>query len=239
MGEVKTTEAADAATVPASGRTHVLLAIDSSGSMDRLADDVRGGCNSFLDTLTVNSPDVEFLVTMLLFDSAVHEICVATPLADVPRLDGDNYQPMGMTALYDAVGRLIHKFESATVLDDGDRVMLVVSTDGRNNSSREYVATDIDRMISERLRTGRWMTAYLGAGPDAWNGGAAMGMQSVNTTADPYGTRSAYEGMAVAATSYSRGSSPAETFSLLKETAGTADSSADSSADAGAGSAGE
>lgn len=208
-------------TTPAdpTGTTHALLAIDKSGSMARLQDDVCGGFNAFCDDQARQDHADRIRVTVVLFDSDYEVLCTGTAPADVPRLDQDNYVPQGMTALYDAVGTLITTFERENTLGDGDRVMLVVSTDGRNNSSREYTAADINAMIDERTRTGRWMATYLGAGPDAWDGGAAMGMRSVNTTADGRGTSQSYAAVAAAATSYTRGATAAETLAVLESTA--------------------
>jgi hypothetical protein len=46
-----------------------------------------------------------------------------------------------------------------------------------------------------------------------------MGMRSVNTTADPHGTRSGFRGVTEAAVTYARGGTVTETFSVLDKTA--------------------
>ncbi len=207
------------------GITHVLIGVDDSGSMYRLRDDVRGGFNQFLDEQAAQPNAGRIRVTAVLFASTVRLLCIGARVGNVPRLDRENYVPAGNTALYDAVGTLIDSFEAENTLADGDRVLLVVQTDGRENSSREYVATDIQQKIADRERTGRWVTVYLGAGPSAWFGGEALGMRSVNTTADPQGTRSVYGAVSQAATTYSSGVGAAETFSVLETAAGDGSSS--------------
>lgn len=198
------------------GTTHVLLAVDRSGSMARLADDVRGGFNDFLDDLAGQDNAADYRLTVVMFNHGYDLLCpAASPLADVPRLDGGNYQPRGNTALLDAVGNLITTFEGDTQLGDDDRVMLVVQTDGRENSSNEFTAETVRAMIAEREGGGKWMSAYLGAGPDAWNGGAALGMRSVNTAHDGATTRSSYGAIATASAVYARGGTRAETFDPL------------------------
>lgn len=205
------------------GRTHVLLAVDQSGSMGPLADDVRGGFNAFLDDLAGKDNADAFRVTVLLFDTEWRTLCIAAPLAEVPRLTAENYWPSGMTALYDAVGSLIGDFERETTLGEHDRVLLVVQTDGHENSSREYNADRVKRMYGERARTGRWSAMYLGAGPDAWDGGAAMGMRSVNTHSDAATTRGTYAAVATASAGYAAGASEATTFDVVQRAVGIDD----------------
>ncbi len=208
---------------PAVGKTHVLLAVDRSGSMAGLADDVRGGFNTFIDDLNGKPNRDAFRVTVLLFDHGWHTLCVAAELHEVPRLGPDNYRPAGMTALYDAVGSLIGDFERETTLGEGDRVLLVVQTDGHENSSREYSADRVKEMITERARTGQWSSLYLGAGPAAWDGGGAMGMRSVNTRSDAATTRGTYAAVATASAGYAAGASDAETFDVVKRAVGVDD----------------
>lgn len=186
------------------GITHALLAVDRSGSMAELAGDVRGGFNAYLDQLAEDGGD--YRLTVLLFDHEARLLTeAACPLAQVPRLTRDNYVVRGNTALYDAIGYLITQFERHFTLGEQDRVLLVVQTDGKENSSREYTAAGIRAMIDQRVATGRWMTVYLGAGPDAWGAGESLGMQSVNTARTSVGTRSTYESAAAATRAYAAG----------------------------------
>lgn len=228
MTEAKSVESTDAVTGGggAAGVTHVLLAVDESGSMGHLAADVRGGFNAYLDGLDADGGGDRFRLTVLMFNHEWRLLCpVGAQLADVPRLDQGNYRPGGNTALFDAVGRLITDFERGATLGEHDRVLLVVQTDGEENSSREFSAAAVKDLITQRTGAvgAKWAAIYLGAGPAAWDGGGRMGMQSVNTTGDRHGTRSTYSGIARASAVYADGADAGSTHAVVAAEAGIPD----------------
>jgi Mg-chelatase subunit ChlD len=185
--------------------THVLLVTDQSGSMDAVADDVRGGFNAYLQSL-VDDLEVTYRVTAALFADGYTPTAVNLPPQDVPRLDKRNYRPGGMTALLDAIGKTITDFERAATLAPGDRVLLVVQTDGRENRSREYTVEGIRKMIADRETGGAWGTVFLGAGPDTWRQGRDMGFgSSVSYAHTGEDTRDTYDGLTKISGSFSRG----------------------------------
>jgi hypothetical protein len=193
--------------------THVLMVTDESGSMEPLEDDVRGGFNRYVDDLR-NDVDSKYRLTVALFNHAYRPVCVAAKLADVPKLDGQNYRPGGMTALVDAIGRTIADFETRVPnLAEGDRVLLVVQTDGQENSSKEYTTESVRKLIADREAGGRWSCLFLGAGPDAWQQAGGLGFDRGSTFAVAHstvGTQSSYAGLTRATRSYSRGATGAE-----------------------------
>lgn len=198
--------------------THVLAVADMSGSMARLAPEVRGGFNKFIEKLREDGG--RYRVTATVFDTNFVSLCVAAKLRDVPEMTEANYQPLGMTALLDAVGKTITEFEAATTLGEGDRVMLVVQTDGAENSSQEFTAGQIAEMLAERQKAG-WLCTFMGAGPDAWGQGKALGFASnVNTANSARGTLDSYAGVAVAAAGVSRGMSADKVHETLERAAG-------------------
>lgn len=188
--------------------THVLLVTDASGSMYTLAGDVRGGYNAYLQDLRADT-EKSYRVTSSLFSDGYELLCTASDPADVPQLDEVTYRPGGMTALFDAIGKTITDFERAVpTLNAGDKVLLVVQTDGKNNTSVEYTGPQIKSMIAEREATGAWTSMFVGAGPDTWRQGEAMGFTStVAVAASGPATASSYSGLSTATRGYSRGSS--------------------------------
>jgi len=193
--------------------THVLLITDMSGSMQSLATEVRGGYGGYLDQLAADGG--KYRLTVTVFDTEFISLCTAAKLADTPRLTDVNYAPRGMTALLDAVGKTVAEFESRTKLGDGDRVLVVVQTDGQENASQEFTGAQITELIKTREATGKWTFVYLGAGADAWGQGERLGMRSVNVAAGAAGTQASYAGLATASGLYSRGASAGETVSAL------------------------
>jgi uncharacterized protein with von Willebrand factor type A (vWA) domain len=203
--------------------THVLMVIDMSGSMGDLAGDVRGGFNAYLDQLAADGNEYRLTVTM--FDTEFIPHAVDRPLTQVAHLDEHNYNPRGMTALYDAIGKTLGEFQAkhGTVLDN-ERAMLVVQTDGHENSSREFTKHNVRKLIDDREATGRWMCIYMGAGPKAWDEGHGLGMShSVGTTQDAGGTRARYRGLATASGLYAGGASRGETFTVVVSEPGVVD----------------
>ena len=55
-------------------------------------------------------------------------------------------EPRGSTPLFDAIGLAIYSLQNIDTFSD-DKKVLVIVTDGRENSSREYNYADISEMI--------------------------------------------------------------------------------------------
>lgn len=202
--------------------THVLPIVDMSGSMGRLAGDVRGGFNAYVNELRADT-DRNYQLSVTLFDTEFIPLCTAAQLADVPALTEANYRPRGMTALLDAVGKTIVEFEAATALGDDDRVLVVVQTDGAENHSTEFDRAQIAEMIKAREATGKWSFLFLGAGPDTWQQAEGMGFGRASTVtldSSPEATRGSYSGLGAATRSYSRGATAAESGLTVAAAAG-------------------
>lgn len=203
---------------PAVTETHVLAVIDKSGSMDNLAGDVRGGFNSYLEELR-DDLQMQYTVTVVLFDTEVTVLAVDVPLAEAPKLDEVNYRTIGSTALNDGIMTAVLRFqERHAELGDSERAILVVNTDGRENASREHTAREVHAKLDQLKATGKWATLFMGSGPDAWQAGLQFGADTVAITRSAVGTRSSYSAAAAATRAYSAGASAAETFSVAEKT---------------------
>lgn len=196
------------ASAPRTPQTHVLLVLDMSGSMYRLADDVREGFNSYIDGLRADTA-ADYRVTASVFDTEVMALCVGAKLPKVPHLTAELYRPRGNTALLDAIGKTITGFETRVPkLRKKDRVLLVVNTDGQENSSREFSRDTIRQMIGDREEAGQWGCLYLGAGQQAWRDAPAMGFATANTVLvrpGGQGVNSTYSGLLTGTRGYAAG----------------------------------
>lgn len=200
--------------------THVLLVLDNSASMSDVATDTRGGFNGYIESL-VKDTEKTYKVTVGIFADRYENMVVGVSPSAVPRLNNSNYRANGYsTSLYDAIGHIIADFERThAVLGEHDRVLLVVQTDGLDNSSREFSLPAVKALITERQDTEVWNCLYLGAGPDAWAAGGSMGFASGNTINVAHtakGTQSSYEGLSHTTRSYSRGGSQEEVSGLMR-----------------------
>ncbi len=102
-------------------RTLVTFLLDRTGSMEAIRDDTIGGFNAYLDGLKGNgSADIDF--TLVQFDSvSIDKIHVAVPVAAIPKLTRDTYQPRASTPLIDAAVKTINAVEASLLLGPGAR----------------------------------------------------------------------------------------------------------------------
>lgn len=115
--------------------TRIFL-LDKSGSMDSVLDDTIGGFNSFV------REQVPLGGTLTLYTFSDTCTCVYRdlPIEDVKPLTRDTYVPGGSTALYDSMGIILKDYQNR----EG---MLVVLTDGQENSSRKFTKNHVKDLI--------------------------------------------------------------------------------------------
>jgi hypothetical protein len=132
--------------------------MDRSGSMQSIKADAVGGFNSFLESQVMQSGDAFF--TLIQFDDKIDVIHNGAPLSQVKPYTMDTYQPRGMTALYDAIGRGINEILPRS---EGKQVLFAILTDGHENSSKEYEEYQIKSLITQCQAKG-WEFLFLAAG---------------------------------------------------------------------------
>jgi len=149
---------------------------DRSGSMQSVWQETLSGFNKFVEDLRASAQKdgVEYLFSLTAFDTLVE-----TPVASqsIESVDVDilaKHGPRGSTALYDAVGITIQNI--AANQHDADKVVVVIVTDGHENSSREWDKDKLHSAIDSRLREGNWSFTYLGTQPETWDDAAAFGV---------------------------------------------------------------
>lgn len=155
-------------------RTLIAVLLDRSGSMESIKSDTEGGFNAFIEEQR-NEPG-EATVTLAQFDTEYDVVYSNKPIAEVPPLQ---LQPRGMTALYDAVGRLITDVGAElAALDEAERpghVIVVVMTDGHENASTEWPHDAVSAAIKRQENEYSWYFVFLGANMDAVAVGQKMG----------------------------------------------------------------
>lgn len=154
--------------------TEIVLVVDRSGSMYSCRDEAQGGINAFIDDQKKLKGKANF--TLVQFDSEYEFVHEGVDIQDVPSF---TLYPRNSTALLDAVGRAISETgERLASMDEKDRpglVVFVITTDGEENSSHEYNATQIKEMVTEQQDKYNWQFTFLGAGIDAFGVGGDMG----------------------------------------------------------------
>lgn len=144
--------------------THVCFIIDESGSMYDAIEDVKGGFKKIIEEQKANTVGT-CAVSMYTFSNSVEKHFV---LKDVNEVDSDlHFHPHGTTALNDAVGTAIDEIgEVLASMDESERPaanLIVIMTDGGENSSIEYSIEQVREMIKHQTDKYNWTFMYLGA----------------------------------------------------------------------------
>ena len=171
LGDLKNSNEAelDAAIKSFSKRqVDVMFVFDRSGSCAGTELDMMRGFNNFIKH--EKDERNEDFITVSLFD---HENKVVYDRTPVKRVKGLEYQVRGNTALYDSLCENLKSLQRKK--DDNTEVIVVIMTDGADNSSHEY---DIDKtrgLISSLKRQG-WNFIFLGAMDYAKDYAAELGI---------------------------------------------------------------
>lgn len=183
--------------------TEIICMIDRSGSMYSIMSDAIGGFNSFIEEQ--KKVPGECLITLVLFDSEVKVIYEKISLNDVPLLTEEVYMPGGSTALLDAIGMTISKYNIEKETNSNIKRLFVILTDGQENASKEYNSEVIKKLVEELREKENNEFIFLGANIDSFSTSYSLGMSVGNTmnyVADSFGTRSAFTNIGQTATLY-------------------------------------
>lgn len=160
--------------------TEMVFVLDRSGSMSSLAADTIGGFNELIEKQKKIEGDA--YVTTVLFDHEYEVLHDHVALEEVAPLTDKEYFARGSTALLDAVGRTIDAVGArlaATAEDERpEHVVFVITTDGMENSSREYTAKRVRGMIEHQQQKYSWQFVFLGANMDAVSEARNLGISA-------------------------------------------------------------
>ena len=180
--------------------TELVFILDKSGSMSGLEKDTIGGFNSMLDQQS--KVDGECVITTVLFDNRYELLHDRIDIRSVQPITGKEYFVGGSTALLDAIGRTIHKIDTAqkNTTEDyrAEKVMFVIITDGEENASRHFSSAQIRQMIQHQKERYGWEFIFLGANIDAVETAGRFGIdadRAVDYVPDGEGTELNYRMM--------------------------------------------
>ena len=150
-----------------SEKIDIIFLIDRSGSMYGSENDTIGGFNSFIAKQKKNETNAR--VTTILFDHGYEVLYKRKNLYDVDDLTTNEYYVRGSTALLDAIGRTITSMDREVE----NKVLFVITTDGYENSSKEFTRQQIKNMINSH----NWEFIYLGADIDSYAEASSIGIR--------------------------------------------------------------
>lgn len=206
--------------------TDISIVLDRSGSMVKVHGDTIEGYNTFIEKQKEASG--EAVVSLHQFDHEYVTTYSGKNIKDVQKLDYTTYTPRGNTALLDAVGRTIMatgaRLASTPEEKRPGKVLIVVITDGEENSSREFKYDKIKEMIKHQEDNYKWTFVFLGANIDVAKTAMSLGFAATNATqytSDSKGTRDAFDKMARGVLRYRsaevKGDTSTKNFSKLME----------------------
>lgn len=186
--------------------TELVFILDKSGSMAGLEKDTIGGFNSMLQKQ--KALDGQCRITTVLFDNRYELLHDRIDIRAVGLMTEKEYQVGGSTALLDALGLTIQKLVSVQKNTAEEyragKVMFVIITDGEENSSREFSADRVKKMIETEKKYG-WEFVFLGANIDAVETAGRFGIsadRAVDYVPDAAGTELNFQAMSDAVASF-------------------------------------
>lgn len=187
--------------------TEIVVVLDRSGSMSSVKSDVIGGFNSFIESQ--KEEEGAAIVTAVQFDTEYETLYSGRDVQEVEELTDKVYVPRGMTALLDAVGRTIVDVDvrlgEMHKDDRPSKVIMVILTDGHENSSKEFTRDKVQEMIRQHREEKSWEFVYLGADDQAFAEARGMGIPVGNMakyTQGSRGTEAAYVVLREAVSAY-------------------------------------
>ncbi len=194
-------------------QSYILL--DRTGSMSDIWDEALTSVNAYADSFAADAPgaeiaggDIKTAVTLAVFDhqdgmqfDVLRDKVDPAKWADVTN---DEANPRGMTPLYDAIGRIISRAEA----DNPEKAVIVIMTDGLENSSSELTNKGAKAAL-DRARAKGWEVVFLGAEFASFSDAEAVGVSSSKTMAVGQGQmRESMDNLAQKARAYGKGAEP-------------------------------
>lgn len=177
--------------------TAIAVLMDRSGSMDAIRADAEGALRAFIAAQAAQPG--RCTIRMAHFDSEYETVYPSTPIAQAPPY---TLVPRATTALLDGIGRLVVEFGAElSALPEPDRpgtVIVIIQTDGEENSSREWTRERVFELITHQRERYGWEFVFLAAGQDAIATGASLGVavgSALSWDADPDGVCDAVDAM--------------------------------------------
>lgn len=200
--------------------THLVLVLDRSGSMAESgkAEEAEKGVRALVDEQIALPGRLE--ITVARFDDQ-YELLVTGIAADDLDRDMLRIEPRNMTALFDAVGRTVVAVgETLRGRKDNKRpgrVIVLVATDGLENSSREYSGDRLRELIELQTDKYAWEFMFMGTSQEAVLQAQQAGFKPRMTMASSDSGKGMHSAYAAASSSILRARSTGASVELTDE----------------------
>jgi len=185
-------------------QTYYLLIVDASSSMNPLTNSTISGVNEQIDSikqLEKEHPNQSYFMSFIHFNNVVTVEYTNRPASSLQHISEKNYKCNGMTALLDAIGvgvRNLNESISEKVESGQASAVVVIITDGEENTSMEFDGKKIKSMIEELQATGKWTFTFVGANIDSISTAKNYGISTHNVvqfSADEISNAKVYKSM--------------------------------------------
>ena len=139
-------------------KNHAIVVLDETGSMRGEERRVVTSLNEYVEQLPKGTR-----ITVFKFDSLRWDVFFEGKRGKWQPMTEQDYSPGAMTPLYDAIGKAIA--HAKTVADKGDRVMMMIDTDGIENASKEYDLEKVKDAVGKAKKDG-WEFLFMAGGLD-------------------------------------------------------------------------
>jgi hypothetical protein len=152
----------------------IVMVLDESGSMEVNKKEIIQTVNKFIKSQQEEKIESECLFTLITFNDQIRTVVNNKQIGKISPIKDSEYNPSTCTALYDAMGYAINKFSN------DKNVVLVVVTDGEENSSKEFNQKMIKELLDIRVKpdTYDWSVIYLCADPTLIKQGEKIGINN-------------------------------------------------------------
>lgn len=148
-------------------KNYLMMVLDESSSMDYIKEQAISAFNEQIKSVKENTNGIEVVVDLVKFSSEVSVVFENQKIDTVQELTKETYNPNTMTSMYDGVGKAIELLKARPDINDPSvTVLMLIISDGQENTSRIWTAPKVAEQIKTLQATGKWTFTYAGANQD-------------------------------------------------------------------------
>jgi Mg-chelatase subunit ChlD len=169
-------------------RTRIALVLDRSGSMSSIQEPARDAFNEAISRVQSDAANgagagMQTTLSVVTFNHQIEDVLLNAAVDKVRPLGRTDYQPDGMTALFDATGHAIDVLDKAGPLGKRDAALVIVISDGHENASQRVSQKDLVERMQKLEATEQWTFSFLMANVDITKLSDQMGTEASNYAA--------------------------------------------------------
>lgn len=163
-------------------KNRIAILLDRSSSMGSIRKEAVEMFNQQIVAIKKNNKRMDTTVSLFTFSTVADEPAVFNrPLKELKKLKFQEYHPAGSTAMYDSMGLAIDKLTGLSEMTDPNcSFLVIVVTDGEENSSRHFNGQRIADRIQLLQKTGKWTFTFCGANIDVEKMGQQLNLHRGN-----------------------------------------------------------